>query len=365
MDPNLSAFLGGLFVALGAIALVLMLKVYGSAKPSPLTPKLMRWHKWAGRAFVLLYLVMVVVMIAKAADYAAFNALQSLHLSLAIALFPLLAIKIFIVRRLPKLQTMLPAMGITIFVITVVMVTLGLGPFLLNRAQAAGAADLQGKAPVDAGAVLVTRRCQKCHDLERIYDRKGRLSAALWEATLDRMIKLDPALADVRTPVLAYMRSELAAPETQAGLMLSGQALVEARCSTCHALDRVFGATKTEDGWRDTIRRYARLLPDTIHAQEVEPITQFLYAQRGAPADPQEQSRRVFERHCGACHNLSRALMAARDQDIGARRWGRTIRRMGRLAEERGVAGWTKEQREQIAAYLAGLYQGEGAGEGD
>ena len=362
MDPNLSAFLGGLFVALGAIALVLMLKVYGSAKPSPLTPKLMLWHKWAGRAFVLLYLVMLVVMIGKAGDYAAFDALQSLHLSLAIALFPLLAIKIFIVRHLPKLQTMLPGMGITIFVLSVVVVTLGLGPFLLNKAQAAGVEDLQGKALADAGAVLVARRCQKCHDLERVYDRKGRLSAALWEATLDRMIELDPALADVRRPVLAYMRRDLAAPETHEGMVLSGAALVEARCSTCHSLDRVFGATKTEEGWRETIRRYARLLPDTIHPQEVEPITQFLYSRRGAAPDPQEALRLVFEQHCAKCHNLRRALVPAREEQ---RRWSRVVRRMGRTAEERGVSGWSKEEAAQIVEYLTGLYEAEDAGEGD
>ena len=360
MHPALSAFLGGVFLVVGGLALLLMLRVYGTKVPTETRLKLVRMHRILGWSFLALYLVMAVVMVQKVVNYTSFKPLQALHITLGIGLLPILAVKILIVRRYPSLHRLLPALGITVYCLSVVLVVLGAGPFLIAKATAPDVEGLGEEQLVALGEQLLPQRCQKCHDLDRVYDLKGRRSAALWATTVDRMVELDPPLEDVRAPILAFLQTEFAAPEGPKGLMLSGAALVEARCSKCHSLDRVYGPTKTEEGWRATVRRYAELLPDHIRSDEIEPIVLFLFDKRGRKPDPEEQKRVVFEQHCGRCHNLSRALGTARETQISPRRWRRILKRMKGIAAERELGDvWSDEEGRVIADYLAAQYQEE------
>lgn len=149
--------------------------------------------------------------------------------------------------------------------------------------------------------------------------------------------------------------------------MLTGAALLVARCQKCHALDRVYKYTKTEEDWRSTVRRYAELLPDHIRPEEIEPIVNFLFEKRGKQPTKEDLQRQVFEKHCGACHNLSRATDFARENpEYSVTRWGRKVRKMAKRYKERELPEdkfWTAEEKQTISEYLASLYKEEPEGE--
>ncbi len=356
LSPTVSAILGVTWLIVGGIAVGLMLRIFGRNVPTRGRMKAAAIHRALGWVYIGIYLVFLYAMVRKASGYAEFNSLQVMHFTLGLSIFPLLTIKVLIVRRYPRLHSMLPVLGLTVFTLSTVLILLGVGPYLIQKFNAP---DTSGKSETELialGGPLVDQRCQKCHGLDRVFDQKGKKSADLWESTLDRMIGLDPPLADVREPILAFLQNELAAADTPAGAMLTGAALVDARCQKCHTLDRVFSYTKTHDQWRTTVRRYAELLPDHIHADEVEPIAQFLFEKRGKAESPEDKQRKVFEANCASCHNLSRALDHARDNELSPRRWKRVVKRMERLAEERELKVWSEEERDQIAAFLAAQF---------
>jgi len=358
LDPTISAFLGAAWLVIGGAAVWLMLGVYGKRVPTAGRVNTIRAHRALGWLYTLIYAAFLWIMVSKILGYATLSSLQAVHMALGLSILPLLATKILIVRRYPALHRMLPALGITVFSLSVVIVSMGVMPFLVAKLTAPDTEGLNEQELVAAGRGLLEQRCQKCHDLDRVYDQKGRKTAALWESTMDQMVRLEPALADVKSPILAYLQAEFAAEDSPAGVMLSGAALVEARCTKCHSLDRVFSDTKTEDLWNLTVRRYAELLPDHIRAEEVEPIVAFLYEKRGAPPDPMAAKRKTFEQHCGRCHNLSRALDEATANKVSPRRWKRVVRKMKGIAEEQELDKlWTKEEATTIAEYLAAQFK--------
>jgi len=357
IDPTLSAILGVLWLVIGGAALGLMLRIYGRPVPTKGRRFAVKAHRALGWAYTVIYLFFLVIMARKLLDYGSLTPLQSIHMALGVSILPLLVTKILIVRVFKRLYRILPALGVTIFTIGFVVIVMGVTPMLIARATTPDTEGLTGEELIAVGEQLLEQRCQKCHDLDRVYDHKGRKTRDLWASTMDRMVKLEPPLTDVRRPILAFLQAEFAAPDTPEGVMLTGAALVEARCSKCHALDRVYAHTKTEDLWRATVRRYAELLPDHIRMDEIEPIVAFLYQKRGAPPDPDAHKRKLFEQHCVRCHNLSRALEIATEHELSPRRWKRTIRKMKRDAEERELKDiWTDEEAQTIAEWLSAQY---------
>jgi mono/diheme cytochrome c family protein len=275
-----------------------------------------------------------------------------------VLILPLLLVKVAIVRLYPGLSRMLPGLGVAVFSLAVTVIFMGAMPYAIAKASAPDTEDLSPEDLVVVGGKLMEQRCQKCHDLDRVYDQKGRKSSDLWEVTMDAMVRLEPPLADVRDPILAFLQAEFSAPDTPEGVMLTGAALVEARCQKCHNIDRVFSETKTLEHWDLTVKRYAELLPDHIKPEEIAPIVQFLFEKRGAPPDPDADKRKLFEQHCGRCHNLSRSLDKATEDELSPRRWKRIVKKMRRVAEERELGDlWTPEEATTIAEYLAAQFQ--------
>ncbi|MEE8107091.1 MAG: c-type cytochrome [Planctomycetota bacterium] len=365
MDPSITAILGVVWLLVGGAAVALMLNIFGRNVPTSGRNKAAKIHRALGWTYVGIYGFFLYVMVRKSLGYTEFNSLQVMHFTLAISIAPLLTIKILIVRRYPKLHSMLPGLGLTVYTLSFVLILLGVGPFLINKLNAPDVEDKSDTEIVALGGQLLEQRCQKCHELDRVYDQKGRKSAELWTSTVDRMVKLEPPLADVRDPILMFLQAEFVAPDTPEGVMLTGAALVEGRCQKCHTLDRVFQYTKTHDQWRATVKRYSELLPDHIRPDEIEPIAQFLFEKRGQPESEEDKKRKVFEARCAACHNLSRALDHARDNELSPRRWRRVLKKMKRIAAEREVETWSDEERDTIAEYLSAQYQDEPAPEDD
>lgn len=366
MNPNLVALLAGLLIVVGAIAVLLMLRVFGTRIETAGRRRIILVHRILGWTYAALYAVVMYAMLKKLAQYKQISGMQAVHMALGTAILPLLVIKILIVRRYKRLGRLLPGLGIAVFSLGFVTVTMGVTPLLVAKLTTPDTSGFTPEELVAEGETQLQTRCAKCHDLDRVYDQKGKRSPELWESTLNRMIEFDPPLRDVREPILAYLRQELSAAPTPEGAMLIGASLLEARCQKCHALDRVYRYTKTKEDWLSTVRRYAELLPDHIRPEEVEPIANFLFEKRGKQSTKEDLQRQVFEKHCGACHNLSRATERAQESQISAKRWGRVVKRMARLYRERELPEnklWTPEEKQTITEYLASLYKEEPEGE--
>jgi mono/diheme cytochrome c family protein len=68
-------------------------------------------------------------------------------------------------------------------------------------------------------------------------------------------------------------------PSTAAQVM-SGQALLEARCVQCHGVDRVTNTTKTVDGWQASVDSMV-MRGATLNAQEIEVLVAYLAEEYG------------------------------------------------------------------------------------
>ncbi len=127
----IQTILGTLLTVIGIIAAVLMLEVLGrpgrAADPSGKRAV----HRLLGRVFLALYVILFVWMLPKAAWYSAGNepytARVFAHVFLALALIPLLAIKISIVRRYEAFLLYAPIPGLLIasFTYLVFLLTAG------------------------------------------------------------------------------------------------------------------------------------------------------------------------------------------------------------------------------------------------
>jgi hypothetical protein len=70
-------------------------------------------------------------------------------------------------------------------------------------------------------------------------------------------------------------QEEPTAPPGESGGDLSGEELLEARCTQCHGLDRVEAVSQTEAEWKDTVESMIDLGAELTDA-EAETLVQYL-----------------------------------------------------------------------------------------
>jgi hypothetical protein len=172
-----------------------------------------RRHRMFGIAFTALFALLFASMAVKFVRMGAPTPMAALHGLLAIGLVPMLILKIGIVRRWSTLARFLPALGMSVFCVSVVVAATGL---LLAAADderdsaPERAQNLEGPALVAAGRGLVGQSCSRCHAADRVYAQSGRKTRAEWTSTFDRMAARDARLERVRRPILAFLHAELA-----------------------------------------------------------------------------------------------------------------------------------------------------------
>src|ERR1700731_886139 len=129
-------------------------------------------------------------------------------------------------------------------------------------------------------------------------------------------------------------------------------ATMEKRCSKCHNLDRIAGASKDARGWLATVNRM-RALPDSgISEADSRIIVSYLASQlapKGSVAAASlEVGRALVDQRCGRCHSLDRVYKAAETPE----EWRATVTRMVGFADGSGNAFQPGEDQ-QIIAYLS------------
>src|SRR5580704_1785993 len=136
---NISMIMAGIvFVALAAANVVVMLEASQPSRSATTRTRLVAAHRAGGYLFVILFCIMVYSMSQRLAGVGITGHLPThlvLHIALVLILVPLVLLKILIARRYKQSHSSLKALGIAIFVISSVLVSIPTLSELLRSAN--------------------------------------------------------------------------------------------------------------------------------------------------------------------------------------------------------------------------------------
>jgi ferredoxin-NADP reductase len=125
---NISMIMAGIvFVALAAANVVVMLEASQPSRSATTRTRLVAAHRAGGYLFVILFCIMVYSMSQRLAGVGITGHLPThlvLHIALVLILVPLVLLKILIARRYKQSHSLLKGLGIAIFVISFVLVSI-------------------------------------------------------------------------------------------------------------------------------------------------------------------------------------------------------------------------------------------------
>jgi len=135
---DMFGMLGGTaFVVLAATNVVLMLEASRPARSVTTSSRLLAVHRANGYLFVILFCIMVYGMSQKLIGVGITGHLPTylvVHIVLVLVLVPLLLLKIFIARRYKQSRSSLKALGVTIFLVSFLLVAIPAFSELLRSA---------------------------------------------------------------------------------------------------------------------------------------------------------------------------------------------------------------------------------------
>ena len=286
LSPSLSIALGVAFVLLGGINVWLVLEAWSRVKVARVSARMLTLHRIGGYLFIGLFCVMTYYMLARLGAGGDNSASVTLHMALAMILSPLLLVKVLIARYYNNQQNLLMPIGLTIFVLSFVLIASTAGPYLARRSKIERVSINQGvqaqsvAIDMNEASDLMRKRCSKCHNLDRVVG--ARKDTPGWIRTVERMRAMPGASisdTDAHT-IVSYLVSQNPVQNSgSAAKMEVARALVDQRCARCHSLDRVYKTVQTPDKWRETVNRmvqYASGSAGALQPGEDEEIISYL-----------------------------------------------------------------------------------------
>ena len=130
------------------------------------------------------------------------------------------------------------------------------------------------------------------------------------------------------------------------------EALMQKKCSRCHALDRVIGARKDAAGWSATVNRMRALPGSHISQDDATTILSYLVTADSIDTSTLQGELKVgkalVDSHCGRCHQLDRVYRS----EFNPQQWQNTVARMVGYAH--GTDGFFKPgEAQQIIGFLS------------
>ena len=183
------------------------------------------------------------------------------------------------------------------------------------------------------GAITFFRTCDQCHGLNRPLNFNH--TAAIWEITVDRMIRHAPVLdmpfpVDKRNDIIGFLCAIRSYSDRR--LMLS-------KCYLCHTPMRLFGHPRTRAEWALIVDRIQRKNPFHITPRQAEQIVAHLCRRKKwTLEDPPRDSESMreldirvrFQEKCATCHTMDIVLMPHIQVDD----WESILRRMSGKSPE-------------------------------
>ena len=300
LNSSTSVWLGITFVLVGAINVWLVLQASARVREAKASTRLIAAHRIGGYLFIALFCVMGYFMLARLGDVGGASSGTTIHLTLAMVLSPLLFVKVLIARYYKNYSSLLMPIGLTIFVLSFVLIGITAGPSLVHHARmqtvSLEAIDLPPAAiDINLAAATMEKRCSKCHNLDRIVGASK--DARGWRATVNRMRALpDSGISEADSRIIvSYLASQMTPRGTTRSADLKvARALVDQRCGRCHTLDRVYKTAETPEEWSDTVARmvsYAAGSGGAIQPGEDQQIIAYLSATQTPDAVDQRKAQ--------------------------------------------------------------------------
>ncbi|MCG8605375.1 DUF6529 family protein [bacterium] len=286
MSPQWTSALGVLFVFMAAVQVWLMLEVIGREKPRFSERTLSLAHRINGYLFLLLYTIFLVVMIQKVAgSNQPLDTKTIIHVTLAVAILPILFIKILIVKFYPKaFDIVVPLMGIGIFTLAVSFVFITGGYYFIKSVSSKYVSTFDpssGHLDVDVGREMTIQKCNRCHDLTRVFAMVK--TPEEWNGTVNRMAQRDPTWIspDQVSQIVHFLSERQNINDTESILTVQIETLMDTKCSRCHNIERVFAKRRTREEWRNLVTRMSNRHRSWISDTESKLIGDYLISVYG------------------------------------------------------------------------------------
>jgi len=285
MSPLFNSSLSVVFLISGIAATFIMLELRGAPKDRSINATLIKLHKIFGWIFTIIFLLLVIVMIGKVSGYTEeVSPRISFHIVLSLALIPLLAIKIIIARRYPRLSQNLISFGPAVLVLSVALSGITGGYYFMHSSDLkyVALAEFDDKIlDENLGRQVVNQKCSKCRTLERVY--RAFKSEDGWTSTINRMASLDaPNISsfDIKQSIhfLINRQKSLKGEDESKLNEAIGKTIMETKCTACHELDRIIQARKAKDNWESTVNRMINYSGDSelLTKKEQKELIQYL-----------------------------------------------------------------------------------------
>ena len=286
MPQQSLVFLGCSFVLVACAGVFAMLELWGNEKTKFNKRTLTIIHRTCGYIFISIYLTMMYFMLHRIATQTEpLTALQAVHAMLGIMIFPLLAIKIFIVRILPGLGEKLPYFGVTIFTLALTLNVMTAGFYLvrtIGRTYVSLSSIDRSTLNSETGRKTLEVKCQKCHSLERVFNAVKTQDE--WEKTVNRMASREPSIrTEEAAQILFYLTSDRAVQQTPQGLRIAGMNLTDQKCGRCHLLERVYRWKRPPEEWGRIVDWMSSIEPAWISHDEAKTIKEYLVSAHSSP----------------------------------------------------------------------------------
>ena len=286
MSPFVNSSLAIVFLICGIAATFIMLELRGAPKARPINATLIKFHKIFGWIFMGIFLLLVMVMIVKVSGYKEeISSRISFHIVLSLALIPLLGIKIIIARRYPRLSPYLIAFGPIALAFAVALTGLTAGYYFMHSSDIKYVALSVSDSRIldeNLGRQVVNQKCNKCHTLERVY--RAVKSEEGWTSTINRMASLDaPNISsfDIKQSIhfLTNRQKSLKDKDESKLNQAFGKTIMETKCTSCHALERIVQAKKGKEKWTKTVNRMIKHSgnPEYLTKKGRQELIEYLY----------------------------------------------------------------------------------------
>jgi len=334
-----------LLVVIAGVTVLIMLEMGSSPQePSSSRSGCPFFQRVLGYLFLVLFAALLAGMVFRAGSFQ--EDMPAPVIILALLLVPLIMIKVVIARQQAQISTKLILLGTAIFGLSFGLTgmaakyyaqhgdRLKFGPLVSGTEQ--------NTVSMEPGQMVMSKKCSKCHSLERIYTA----SMTDWSPIVSRMANFDaPNISSSEVKHIAEYLNQLEEKKRRQQFddnVKRGRKLLSAKCAVCHSLDKIFiAAEMNTQRWRETVDNMIKIVgdPSYMNEEEKEIIISFLSSRRQGRRElwtssdsedgvlpPQlEGVRKLISRKCSAgCHALERVLIPEKSRE----EWTETINSM-------------------------------------
>lgn len=354
-----------LLVVIAGVTVLIMLEMNSSPQDEPRGGSgCPLFQRALGYLFLALFAVLLAFMVFRAGSFQ--EDMPAPVMILALLLVPLIMIKVVVARQKAQVSTKLMLLGTAIFGLSFGLTGMAAKYYARQGDRLKSGLLLsdtaQNSVNMEPGQAIMSKKCNKCHSLERIYTT----SMTDWSPIVSRMADFDAPnissaevkhIADYLNQLEEKKRKELAEDNIK-----QGRKLISAKCSACHSLDKIFMAEMSAQRWRETIEDMIKIVgdPSYMNEKEKETVISFLSSRRqerrelwtsvrsSAPPDQFDGVRKLISRKCSAgCHALERVLRSVKSRE----EWTETVNSMVEMTGDSEYL--SQPERQQIIDFLS------------